>query len=284
MANEIGMTEVTATAQDLVAGIVQEVLKQQSILLPTVTDYSAYAVNGAKSVSIPRRTQFAAADKSENTDLTAQVLTFAADQILLSKHKAVYAKVEKIAGAQANVQVASEVITEMAAELALQIDKDIITELKLASAAAPDHKLDYANTPTDTLQAVDILEARRLLNVQNVPMMDRYLIISPDQEKAMLQIANFIEVDKYGADAVALKNGELGKIYGFTVLVHNALAAIDSLIYHKSAVGFARQLQPEFATQFQLASVSDEYLLHHLYGCKVLDSGKRQVYFNGTGA
>jgi len=143
--------------------------------------------------------------------------------------------------------------------------------------------LDYANSPTDTIAAVDILEARRLMNVQVVPQANRYMLISPDQEKAMLQIANFIEVFKYGADAVALKNGELGRIYGYTVLMHTGLSAADTLFWHQSAVGFARQMNPEYATDFQLASVSQEYLLHNLYGVKVLDAGKRQVYFNGAG-
>lgn len=185
MANEIGVTEVDATRQDLVASLVQEVLKQKSILLPTIMDYSAFAVPGAKSVSIPRRTQLAAANKVENTDLTAQEITFAADKIDLNLHKAIYSKLEKIAGIQANVSVETEIIMEMANELALQVDKDILAELRLASAAAPDHRLQYANTPTDTIQAVDILEARRLLNVQVAPMEDRYMLISPDQEKAI---------------------------------------------------------------------------------------------------
>ncbi len=115
-------------------------------------------------------------------------------------------------------------------------------------------------------------------------MADRYMLISPDAEKSMLQISNFIEVDKYGSDAVALKNGELGRIYGFTVLMHTELSAADVLFYHKTHVGYARQIAPEYATDFQLASVSQEYLLHNLYGAKVLDLGKRGIYFNGTGA
>lgn len=282
MANEIGVTEVSAVGVDAVSNLVQEVLKQQSILLPTIKQYAAG--EGEKSVSISRRDQFAAASKTENTDLTAQTLTFAADKIDLNKHKAIYAKLERIAGAQSMVNVSAEVITEMTQELALQVDKDILVQLKLVSSSAPDHLLDYSNTPTDTIQAVDILEARRLLNVQKVPMAGRYMLISPDQEKAMLQIANFIEVDKYGADAVALKNGELGRIYGFTVLMHTELAANETLFYHESHAAFARQLQVEYATSFDLKSVSQEFLMHHLYGVKVLDLGKRGVFFNGAGA
>lgn len=280
---EVGLTEVSATSTAIVANVVQTVLKQSSILMPTVDDYSRFAGPGASSVKVPRRTQFAAANKAENTNLTAQEITFAADEIALSLHKAIYAKLERIAGAQAGVDVAAEILVEQARELALQVDKDIITQLKLVSTATPDHLLDYANTPTDTIQQTDILEARRLLNVQNVPMADRFMVISPDQEKAMLLISDFVRADAYGS-AQGLINGEIGRVYGFTVLMHNSLAAVDALFYHKSHVGMAMQLQPEYRTDFDLASVSDEFLLHQLYGVKAMDSGKRGVYFNGTGA
>jgi N4-gp56 family major capsid protein len=283
MANEIGVTEVDSARQQVVANIVQTVLKQESILMPTVTDYSRFAGPGAKSVDINRRTQFAAADKAENTNLTAQEITFAADNIALSKHKAIYAKIERIAGLQANVEVSAEVLMEQAKELALQIDKDLIVQLKLVSTSAPDHLLDYANTPTDTLAQADILEARRLMNVQKVPMQDRFMVISPDQEKAVLSISDFVRADAYGS-AGGLINAELGRLYGFTVLMHTELSAAHSLFYHKSHVGWAMQLNPEFATNFDLPSVSDEYLLHQIYGVKVLDSGKRGVFFNGSGS
>ena len=280
---EIGLTEVSATSQEIVSSLVQETLKQEAIVLPTITDYSAFAVAGSNVVQVPRRTQFAAADKSENTALTAQEMTFAVDNISLNKHKAIYASLERIAAVQAMVNVEAEMIVEMSRELALQIDKDLIAQLKLASSAAPDHILDYANTPTDTIQGVDILEARRLMNVQKVPQVGRFMMISPDQEKAMLQIANFIEVDKYGPNE-AIANAELGRIYGFRVIMHTELSAAETLFYHQSAVGFARQLSPEFKTDDNLSKVAVEYLLHQIYGSAVLDSGKRQVFFNGSGA
>lgn len=280
MAN-ISATEVDATRQALIASIVQDVLKQQSILLPTVTDYSGYAVPGAKSVGIPRRGQFAAADKAEETDLTGQTFTFATDTLNLDKHKAIYTLLEKLAGVQANVNVEAEIIKEMASELALQIDKDIIVQLKLASAAAPDQIIQL-NGGT-TINQDNILEARKLLNVGVVPMQDRVLVVSPAQEKAMLAIADFVRADAYGS-AAGLMNGELGRIYGATVLMHTSLSDAEALYYHKSHVGFAQQLQPEYQTDFSLKSVAQEYLLHHIYGVKVLDSGKRGVFLNATGA
>jgi hypothetical protein len=79
-------------------------------------------------------------------------------------------------------------------------------------------------------------------------------------------------------------NAELGRIYGFTVLMHTELVAAEFLAYHKSHAGYATQISPAFDTNKDLKNVSDEFLLHTLYGVKVLDSGKRGVWFNATGA
>jgi N4-gp56 family major capsid protein len=279
----ISDTEVGATRQEVVAALVQEVLKQKSVLIPTVSNYSSFAVPGSYIVDIPKRTQFAAADKTEDTDLTAQALTFTVDQLLLNKHKAIYSEVEMKGSIQSNVNVRAEVLKEQAMELALQVDKDIITQLKLVSTAAPDHLLDYANSPTDTIQQTDILEARKLLNIQKVPMGDRFMMVSPDQEKAMLLLSDFVRADAYGS-AGGLINGEIGRVYGFTVLMHTELSAAETLYWHKSHAAYATQMNPDFKEDFDLKGIKAEYLLHMLYGSKVLDSGKRGVFFNGTGA
>ena len=279
---EIGVTEVTASSQEIVSSIVQDVLKQKSILLPTVMDYSSFAIPGSDMVKIPRRTQFAAADKTENTALVAQELTFSVDTINLTTHKAIYASLERIAGVQNMVNTEAEIIKEMAAELALQVDKDLLTQLKAVSTAAPDHLLDYVDTVGDVIAAADILEARRLLNVQNVPQEDRFMLISPTKEKEILSIPTFVEVDRYGPND-AISNGELGRIYGFRVMMHTQLAAAESLFYHKSHVGYASQLNAEFKKDQDLSKVADEYLLHSIYGATVLDTGKRGVFYNGSG-
>jgi N4-gp56 family major capsid protein len=274
---EISITETGATAQDLIASIVQDVLKQQAILLPTVTDYSALVGKGDKSVSIPKRTQFAAANKAENSALTAQEITFSADKIDLNKHKAIYASLERIGDIQSKVAVEQAIIQEMTAELALQVDKDVLVQLKLASSSAPDHIV----ARTGSIQA-DIINARKLLNIQKVPMRDRFLLISPATEAEMLAVADFVRADAYGS-AQGLIEGEIGRVYGFTVMLHTEVTGSEFLAYHKSHAGFAQQLTPEYLTDVDLKNVAQEYLLHHLYGTKVLDSGYRGVWYNASG-
>jgi N4-gp56 family major capsid protein len=283
---DMGVTEVTATSQEIIASVVQEVLKQKSLLLPTIQDYSSYAGKGADEVKIPRRTQFTADSKAENTSLTAQVLTFSSDTISLNKHKAVLARLEKIASTQSMVNVEAEIVKEMAAELALQVDKDIIVELRLVSTSAPDHLIDFSNSPTDTVTDTDFLEARRLLNVQNVDQSDRFCLLSPDREKEALALTNFISQELYGPN-MAIMKGELGMVRGFRILLHNEVgdgAEKEIHFYHKSCVGYAFQQQPEFKRADDLPNVAEEMLLHQIYGCKILDSGKRGVMINASGA
>lgn len=270
---EIGLTETSATSMAVVSALVQQTLKQESKLLPTIADYSQFAIKGASSVKVPRRTQFAAADKSENTSLTAQELTFSVDTISLAKNKAVYAALERVAELQATPNVEAEIIMEMAKEIALQVDKDIYAQLLLASAAAPDHRIAYVGA---SLAQADILEGMRLLKVQNVPMSDVAMVISPKDEKALLGIADFVRADSYGSPN-GLVNGVVGRVYGFPVIVTNVATDDRAILYHKSAVGFASQMQPEYSTDQDLKNTAKEYLLQMIYGVSVLDSGKRQV-------
>jgi N4-gp56 family major capsid protein len=277
---EIGVTEISATSMDVVSQLVQETLKQRSILLPTITDYSRFAIKGAKQVDVPRRDQFAAADKTENTALTAQELTFSVDNIALTKYKAILASLEDIARMQATPDVEAEIVQEMANELALQVDKDIIVQLQAASAAAPDHRV--ATAVAGAIAQGDLLEARRLLSVQNVPLADRFLIIPPDMEKSMLLIADFVRADSYGSPA-GLREAELGRIYGMTVMVHNSVAVDEALVYHKGAVGYAAQMTARFDRDRDVDKLADKFALSWLYGVNVLDSGKRQVLLNNDG-
>lgn len=273
----IGSTELVATKQDLITGIVQEELARRAVIAPSILDLSGRVGPGMKSISLHDAGSFTAASKAENTDLSVQTITFSNDTLNLDQHKAVYTEVEDKDDLQSMVDLEMEIASRMASAIVTSFDDYLYEQLKLASASSPDHRIVYANDPTATIQAVDILEARRLLNVQEVPMDDRFLLIPPTQEKAMLQIADFIQADRYGA-ADAIQNGELGRIYGFKVLVSNAAESDGySLAYHRNAVAFAWQQAVRFRSDDRLKGVSKEYAMDAIFGAKVLQGGKRQV-------
>lgn len=283
MANEIGNTEVSSAQNSLVSQLVQQALREKSVLFPTIKNYGTYA--GASEVKIPRVDDFSAANKSENTDLSNQELTFSSDTISLNLHKGVRATVEDQARLTAGVDVMSEVIKAQADEIAIAIDTNICTQLRSVSSAAPDHLLDYADSSGDTLAVADIANARSLLRTQKVPMDDGqlYMAISPECEKELLNISNFIKANEYG-DPSVLKNGFIGRILGFNVVVTSLLTANESVFYHSSHCGFAWGMEPKFEMQRKPESLGDMAVTSALYGTAVLDGGKRGVHFNGSGS
>lgn len=278
---------IDPVAQELVASIIQEELIQNSMLVPTITDYSALAQPGNDTVKIPRADSFSVSDKSGGTPADASALTFATDNIALNKHKYVQALVERIASIQSMVPVVEEYTRRMARAMALQIDQDIQDELKLASAAAPDHRILFANSPTNTATAADFVEAKRLMKVQNVPMRDGELWagLSPKNEAQILQLSDFVDADKWvEGSRTAKSNGEIGRAYGFRIIISNVFDDDEMLFWHKSALGYATQAAANFDSDKDLPNIATRLSLDMIYGVKQLDSGKRSVLVNTTGA
>lgn len=273
-----GKTEVDAVSMELVLGaMVQEQLIQQAKLLPTVNNY--FAPMGVDKLKIPKAGNFTVGDKSENTAVDAQTITYATDDLALDKHKVIQVLVEKFALLQSEVAVLSDIAIRAGKGLALQLDTDIIVGLEATSAAAPDHRIVYVGA---SLAQTDILEAKKLLTVQNVNTSECYLGISPASEKAMLAIADFVRADAYG-NAAGLQAGILGSIYGFKVIVHNGFADLKTIVWHPSHVGVGIQESMSYDTMKDLANLATRHSWDMIYGVKTLDAGKRGVLL-GTAA
>ena len=276
MAHEpFGVTEITAASMELVSSIVQDALIQSAVLFPLVQQHMA--PQGVKSVKIPRSGNPTVNTKSENTELEAQILTYSTDDLDLDQHKAVLYEFEDIAQVQANIPLMQDALEKAGRKLAEDMDDYVYGCLKATSAAAPDHRILYANNATDdTLGKADIIEARRLLNVQNVPMESRWLAINPTQEAELLAIDEFVEADRYGS-AMALQTGELGRLFGFRVVMSNVIDSKEAVAFHRDHVAFARQIAPKIETDRNIRNLADAMAISHLFGCVTLDSGKRGV-------
>lgn len=82
-----------------------------------------------------------------------------------------------------------------------------------------------------------IIEARRLLNTRRIPQGDRYLVVSPDVEALLLRDTEnrLVRFDATGSPD-ALREATVGRLYGFTVVVSNYLAADTAVAFHRDAV------------------------------------------------
>lgn len=269
---DMGLTEVSAVVMKEVSTFVQAELKQKSVLIPLVQNFAARA--GIDTIKIPKATGFTAEDKAENTALSAQVLTFSSDDLVMNKHKAVLVRLEEIAQLQATPDVVREILGRMSTELAYKIDVDIAAQLVLTSASAPDHRLAYANA--STLAKADLLAARALLHAQNVPFNECVIGVSPQSEANLLAIQDFVSVDLYGSTA-PVQLGELGRLFGAKVIMSNVFSSAATVIWHPTHNAFAMQANLSFKRQDDLENVAQLFLASQIYGTKVLDSGKRAV-------
>ena len=276
----MGKTEIDAASKAEIANIVQSFLIQESKLIPTISNYSNLAVPGAKSVALPRSGGFTVGSKIENTAVDAQAITYAADTITFDQHKVVQFLLEDIADIQANIPVVQDAVMKATKALSLDIDLAIIEELKLASASAPDHLINFIDTATDVVAKADILAARKLLQDQNIEATECFIGIGPEKEAELLAIESFIDASKYGSNE-PIMNGEIGKIYGMRVIMHTGFSDF-MCTWHPSAVGLAVQNGMRYQTDKDLANLAMRHSIDVLYGVEVLDSGKRNVLTDST--
>lgn len=81
------------------------------------------------------------------------------------------------------------------------------------------------------------VEARKVLNIQNVPPAGRVLLLGANLEADFLNSDHLTLVDQSGSDS-ALRDGTLGRILGFTVVTSNAIDPDIGFAFHATAVAF----------------------------------------------
>lgn len=276
MADQLtGLTEVAGTIEALVQAELQLQLVANAVMPGSIMDLSSQVGPGADRVAVPRLTNLSVQTKQENIAVDAQLVTLTADTLVLDQYKVVQFLIEDIADLQSKVSVAQGGIENAGRVMAAEMDLKLINDIESGtSASAPDHRVAYA--AGGVLAKADVLAARELLSLQNVPLSDRFLLVSAESEADLLNISEFTRVDESGGSQ-ALRNGEIGKLFGFTVLMSSQGEQLKSLAYHKSCHAFARQLLPKVEQQRELAHLADRWSVSHVYGSKHLDSGKRAV-------
>lgn len=113
------------------------------------------------------------------------------------------------------------------------MDRHVAATIK-AAVEGKDHNFNDGNLhgQIKTLPPVDdgisiyqrVIEARTILDINNVPLEGRYLLVGPGEYAKILLDEHFIDASKYGAGAV-LANGEVGRIAGMTVILSNTIGS-----------------------------------------------------------
>lgn len=276
----IGVTDMADARADVISQLVQETIAERSQLLPLVTRYDAPA--GMKQLTIPRRGIVSASelDGEGDAEVSASAFSFSGDDIILKQYAA-RCDVSDMAKLSSPVNVEEEVIKELGASLARQIDDIILTELTTTgnySLAAHKFEFDADGTGTEIIKG-DVLKARRLLRVNGAIYGDdgqTFCVCHPQVEESLLQIADFVDASKYGSN-VPVQRGELGTIFGVKFISHADLNNDQAVVFHRSAVGLA--MQKDYSLEYfrDVKSLNDVYTGSMVAGAKMLSEGKRAV-------
>lgn len=116
------------------------------------------------------------------------------------------------------------------------------------------------------------------LDDQDVPMMDRVMIVPPVEKKTLLGIDRFVTWTNVGeaASANSIRNGGIGDIYGMGVYVTSNCpteTAADTtttyragMMVHKSALVLAEQMAVRSQTQYKQEYLADLLTADTIYG------------------
>lgn len=274
---------VGSTEDIIIRSIVQEQRLSKAVVRPTVMDMSSEAGPGVKEIDLPRFSAALGAPSTQNPDGTTpapfQTISLAVDALQLNQWKNLPYRLADRVSMQNRVNLEAELAKSAGTEMAIHLDTAIITEMATAT-----QNIQYDNDTNTTLSVANINKAKATLKKRNVTDLDGelFLLISVAQEEAILNLPQFIEADKYGARD-ALLNGEVGKIFGFRVVVSNILTSAQSFAYHRSAVAFAAQKDVSYEKQRADVSLQAwDYSFSVGYGVKMLDAGQRIVKFSAA--
>lgn len=260
-----GNTELSSTKNDLITSLVQKELKFRAKLLATVTDLSSYAGKGMKSISFPKLSSFSVENRASAAPGTIQALSATTDKLDLNLNAYVSWLVDSSDEIQSSIDVQIENALRAAAAHGRYVDEQIIAVLEAGAG------LDIGTAPiTSDL----ILDAREQLVKSFADPSACVMLVGADQEKAMLKIADFVRADYYGASNIP--SGEIGRVWGMPVMVHQGVAAGKAYFYSKDSVGVAFQKAPSMAEQPEIAygTNAKRVAIDQLFGVKALQTGE----------
>lgn len=207
-----------------------------------------------------------------STTITPETLTDAQRSLVIDQSKYFAFEVDDIDYRQSanGGALMAEAAKEAAYALADTADQFVAAKYTdVASANA----LGTVAITTSALALDMIADLNQKLNEANVPKAGRYVIVPPWIESYLLQHSSLIRVDAAGTSE-SLRNGMVGRLLGFDILVSNNCVNVTGDDYavlagYPGAITYAEQISKVESYRPESA-FSDALKGLHLYGAKVV--------------
>jgi len=270
--------------QDIFYDRVQSYLSNEAVLFKLVEDYSSRVVQGDVSVDIPKLSGGTAGDIPENgTEVASAGMGIAVDNLALDQWKQFSEYIYDIARGETRANLDGYFAEVAPSHLGDLVEAAVYAKIKAASAAAPDHIQQLTGTGNILPTLADIFKGAELLDDAKLPKTDRYCVVGNAFKYQLMQDSSIIDASKSMTNS-ALVKGEFSEIAGIKLIASNNVTAVEMAIFHRSHVGFAWGKNVSFEKERQASKFRDFLSLSTNYGAATLDSGKRGILFNATGA
>jgi len=209
-----------------------------------------------------------------STTLTYSALTDADATLAVDQADAATFKVGDIEKAQANADFIGEATQNMSYGLRDAIDEYIAATLYAAVNDTGNDLGAFTADISDNTAYKLLVNLRTTLNRDNCPTSNRWAVIPPELEGALLQDNRFIDASASADGGSALRNGFIGRAAGFDVYLSNQTPDPTTGKYaviagHPWACTFAHQLTKMEALRLE-GSFADGIRGLVVYGAKVL--------------
>lgn len=208
----------------------------------------------------------------DSTTITAETLTDAVRTLVIDQAKYFAFEVDDIDLRQSasGGALMDEAATEAAYALADTADQYVAG---LYTAVDAGNAISTTSITSAALAVSNLIALKVRLDTANVPQQGRYVVVPPWYHALLLGSDLFVRVDASGTD-MALRNGLVGRAFGFDVLVSNNCVNVtgDDYIVQAGvpgAITFGEQIAKVEAYRPESA-FSDALKGLHLYGAKVI--------------
>lgn len=232
-------------------------------------------------INVQRPDRNSANEKTDNNYVTLNTHTDTQVNIDLDQHWEYSVLIEDLAELQSVSSLRSIYTEDAGYALAKRVDTEIHDELATAGGGTQyskavigsDGSTNFVQTGSGNGAALTDAGIRRVLqtfNDEDVPMVDRFLVIPPVAANTLMGLARFTE-QAFVGDGNTIRNGILGNIYGVEVYVSSNCATVDSsdCTSYRAAAMFQRN--SIVYVEQQAIRVQSDYMLQALGTLLVAD-------------
>ncbi len=257
--------------EEILKNDVQEQLAgSASVLIKTIMDLSSKAKAGSDTITVPRASGLSLTDITSGTRSGGTGFTFAGDQLLLNQAKEVAHNIAWEDGLDSAVDVEQAFWEGAPRVYAGGIEALIATQLETVSAN------DFDTGVAATFTIDHIAQAKRLLDIANVPKTNRYMAVNAVEMELLASLQEFEDGSK-SLSAEALKQGVVSQVKGFNVVQSEDVNTNKIYFYHQDAVAFALHAKMQAIAKVDEQFAQKFLALRGKYGAKALDAGVRKL-------